>query len=74
LSKVLRIKVLFIFLAGLASAWIYRRHAQKGFGATHPPEAIPKYNFQFKSMEEMAKAHWETLDESDGSRCPCNQS
>lgn len=47
--------------AGLASAWIYRRHAQKGFGATHPPEAIPKYNFQFKSMEEMAKAHWEAL-------------
>jgi 2-haloacid dehalogenase len=43
--------------AGLASAWIYRRHAQQGFGATHPPEAMPRYDFQFKSMEELAKAH-----------------
>ena len=43
--------------AGLASAWIYRRHAQQGFGATHPPGAMPKYDFQFKSMEELAKAH-----------------
>jgi 2-haloacid dehalogenase len=43
--------------AGLASAWIYRRHAQIGFGATHPPEAMPRYDFQFKSMEELTKAH-----------------
>ena len=43
--------------AGLASAWIYRRHAQQGFGATHPPGAMPRYDFQFKSMEELAKAH-----------------
>ena len=46
---------------GLASAWIYRRHAQAGFGATHPPEEMPKYDFQFKSLGEMAKAHQETL-------------
>jgi 2-haloalkanoic acid dehalogenase type II len=47
--------------AGLASAWIYRRHAQKGFGATHPPEPMPRYDFQFTSMAEMAKAHQEAL-------------
>jgi 2-haloacid dehalogenase len=47
--------------AGLASAWIYRRHAQQGFGATHPPETMPKYNFQFTSMADMVKAHQEAL-------------
>jgi len=46
---------------GLASAWIHRRHAQKGFGATHPPEAMPRYDFRFNSMAEMAKAHQGTL-------------
>jgi 2-haloacid dehalogenase len=43
--------------AGLASAWIHRRHAQKGFGATHPPDAMPRYDFRFGSMAEMAEAH-----------------
>src|SRR5215469_283659 len=43
--------------AGLASAWIHRRHAQKGFGATHPPDGMPKYNFRFGSMAEMVEAH-----------------
>jgi 2-haloacid dehalogenase len=43
--------------AGLASAWIYRRHSQKGFGATHPPDTMPKYDFRFGSMAEMAEAH-----------------
>jgi 2-haloacid dehalogenase len=47
--------------AGIASAWIYRRHAQKGFGATYPTEVMPQYDFQFKSMEEMAKAHQDAL-------------
>jgi 2-haloacid dehalogenase len=47
--------------AGLASAWIYRRHAQKGFGAMHPPEAMPRYSFKFKSMGELAKAHQKEL-------------
>jgi 2-haloacid dehalogenase len=51
--------------AGLASAWIYRRHAQTGFGATHPPETMPKYNFQFTSMSAMAKAHQEALRQAD---------
>jgi 2-haloalkanoic acid dehalogenase type II len=43
--------------AGLVSAWIYRRHGQEGLGATHIPETMPKYDFQFKSMKEMADAH-----------------
>ena len=43
--------------AGLPSAWIYRRHAQQGFGATHPPESMPGYDFRFGSMAEMAEAH-----------------
>lgn len=47
--------------AGLASAWIYRRHAQAGFGATHPPEEMPKYDFRFKSLGKMAEAHREAL-------------
>jgi 2-haloacid dehalogenase len=29
--------------AGLASAWIYRRHAQQGFGATQPPRIMPHF-------------------------------
>jgi 2-haloacid dehalogenase len=43
--------------AGLASAWIHRRHAQKGFGATHPPDARPNYDFRFRSVAEMVEAH-----------------
>jgi putative hydrolase of the HAD superfamily len=46
---------------GLASAWIYRRHADKGFGATKAPATVPKYNFQFTSMADMVKAHQEQL-------------
>lgn len=42
---------------GLASAWIHRRHAQEGFGATRPPETMPHYDFKFTSMAEMAQAH-----------------
>jgi 2-haloacid dehalogenase len=43
--------------AGLASAWIYRRHAQQGFGATHPPESMPRIDFKFNSLAELAAAH-----------------
>jgi 2-haloacid dehalogenase len=50
--------------AGLASAWIHRRHAQKGFGATSPPDAMPKYDFRFASMAEMAEAHRAALNAS----------
>jgi 2-haloalkanoic acid dehalogenase type II len=46
---------------GLASAWVHRRHAQQGFGATHPPETMPHYDFRFTSMSEMAQAHQKEL-------------
>jgi 2-haloacid dehalogenase len=42
---------------GLASAWIDRHHEQTGFGATPAPETLPRYNFKFTSLDEMAKAH-----------------
>ena len=42
---------------GLANCWIYRRHDKEGFGATRHPGNMPKYDFQFNSMLEMAKAH-----------------
>jgi 2-haloalkanoic acid dehalogenase type II len=46
---------------GLASCWIYRRHGQDGFGATMDPGAMPKIDFRFNSMAELAKAHQEEL-------------
>ena len=42
---------------GLASCWIYRRHADEGFGATMNPGEMPRYDFRFTSMGEMAEAH-----------------
>jgi 2-haloacid dehalogenase len=49
---------------GLANCWIYRRHAQEGFGATMDPGQTPKIDFKFNSMAELAKAHREALRES----------
>lgn len=46
---------------GLASAWIDRRHADKGWGATMPPPGTPKYDFRFDSMAALARAHQEEL-------------
>lgn len=46
---------------GLASAWIDRRHADRGWGATMPPPGTPKYDFRFDSMIAMAKAHQQEL-------------
>ena len=46
---------------GLASCWIYRRHHDQGFGATMNPGEMPKYDFRFTSMAELAKAHQEQL-------------
>ncbi len=43
--------------AGLASAWIDRRHEREGWGATVAPAGTPKYDFRFTSMAEMVKAH-----------------
>jgi 2-haloalkanoic acid dehalogenase type II len=42
--------------AGLASCWIYRRHADEGFGATMNPGAMPHYDFRFDSLGDMAAA------------------
>jgi 2-haloacid dehalogenase len=45
--------------AGLASAWIHRRHAQEGFGATQAPDVLPHYDFKFTSMAQMVRARQE---------------
>jgi 2-haloacid dehalogenase len=42
---------------GLASAWIDRRHAEQGWGATMPPPGTPNYNFRFDSMADLVLAH-----------------
>jgi len=42
---------------GLANCWIYRRHAQDGFGATMDPGTLASVDFQFNSMAELVKAH-----------------
>ena len=47
--------------AGVASAWIYRRHADKGFGATMDPGTMPRIDFKFTSMADLVKAHQEQL-------------
>lgn len=41
----------------LASCWIYRRHAQEGFGATMNPGELPEVNFKFNSMADLVEAH-----------------
>ena len=46
---------------GLKSCWIYRRHAQQGFGATMNPGEMPQVDFKFTGMGELAKAHQEQL-------------
>ena len=47
--------------AGLASCWIYRRRNDEGFGATMNPGAMPRYDFQFTSLAELADAHRQEL-------------
>ncbi|MFY0633284.1 MAG: haloacid dehalogenase type II [Vannielia sp.] len=42
---------------GLDNAWIYRRHAKQGFGATMDPGDLAETTFRFNSMKEMAEAH-----------------
>ena len=42
---------------GLATAWIYRRHDKKGFGATRPPTEQVKPDFTYNSLFEFAAAH-----------------
>jgi 2-haloalkanoic acid dehalogenase type II len=47
---------------GLASCWIYRRHADEGFGATMHPGDMPKVDFRFNSMADLAEAHRKELN------------
>jgi len=42
---------------GLASAWIDRRHDQKGWGATMQPPEGAAYDFRFPTLIAMAEAH-----------------
>ncbi|MFN3825163.1 MAG: haloacid dehalogenase type II [Pseudorhodobacter sp.] len=42
---------------GLDNAWIYRRHAKQGFGATMDPGALAETTFRFNSLIDMAQAH-----------------
>jgi 2-haloacid dehalogenase len=46
---------------GLSSCWIFRRHAQQGFGATMNPGVMPTYEFRFTSMADLVRAHREEL-------------
>jgi len=47
---------------GFAKCWIYRRHAQEGYGATMTPAETPDVDFRFNSMADLVKAHQEELD------------
>lgn len=42
---------------GLSTAWIFRRHAKQGFGATKDPGEVVKTHFTFHSMAELVEAH-----------------
>ena len=42
---------------GLNTCWIFRRHAQSGFGATRDPCEMPDIDFRYNSMAELATAH-----------------
>ncbi len=46
---------------GLANCWIYRRHAEEGFGATRDPGQTPEIDFKFNSLAELAQAHREAV-------------
>ena len=50
---------------GLASAWIDRRHAEQGWGATMPPPGTQHYNFRFDSMADLVLAHQTELRRVD---------
>lgn len=48
---------------GLSNCWIYRRHAEEGFGATMNPGELPRYDFCFNSMADLVEAHKAELAE-----------
>jgi 2-haloalkanoic acid dehalogenase type II len=43
--------------AGLATAWIDRRHDKRGWGATKPPPSEARIDFHFHRMADLAEAH-----------------
>jgi 2-haloacid dehalogenase len=43
--------------AGLATAWIDRRHERSGWGATMPPPTDATFDFRFESLAAMVAAH-----------------
>jgi len=47
---------------GIASAWIDRRHGKAGSGATPLPDPMPRFDFRFTSLGELAAAHRAELD------------
>jgi 2-haloalkanoic acid dehalogenase type II len=49
---------------GLDSCWIFRRHAQDGFGATRDPGETPRFTFRFNSLAELAQAHRDALNDA----------
>ena len=42
---------------GIASAWIDRRAGKSGSGATPLPDPLPRFDFRFESLAELASAH-----------------
>ena len=42
---------------GIHNCWIYRRRGKEGFGATAKPETMPRYDFVFDNLQELADAH-----------------
>jgi putative hydrolase of the HAD superfamily len=42
--------------AGLATAWINRRHGRPGWGATPPPSEAWSYDLELRSLGELAAA------------------
>lgn len=42
---------------GINNCWIYRRRGKEGFGATAEPETMPRYDFVFDNLQELADAH-----------------
>lgn len=42
---------------GLTSCWVHRRHDREGFGATMNPGTMPRIDFRFVSLGEIARAH-----------------
>ena len=55
---------------GLATAWIHRRSAAGGFGATRAVAERPEVDFYFTSLAEMADAHRnETVAEGGSPQC-----